>query len=320
MPEIKAISLFILAVAASVLLLRNRRQSSGDANDDTAGGDAGPDGKKYTIPTKIDTDLDEADKEISEKKKKSKENSENSMKDSVKPYDRHILVFGSGSADSWPDRIEDPSSATSPMSRRNALGLTTELIGLIKEHNMALKRAGKASVDVTVTCSSEPVSKNCQLGYYEAVMYPEAVVFQIAPSNLARFVELSCHTKRNMVDMLDKSIFKAIPTPWEYLICVCAHAQRDKRCGRAGPQVIERIQAAFSAGAAGGLAAKDIKVVNTSHIGGHAFAGTLIVYPIAHWYGQVTAKGDSVEKILAEISTGGCYENCHRGTGELVTW
>jgi len=328
MPETKVVALFVLSVAASYLLLRNRRQSRREDDDDnTAGAGTGKAEKKgaaadskYITPTKIDTDLDEAGQEGSERKKKSKDKGEKSMKESVKPYDRHILVFGSGSAETWPDRIEDPSSATSPMAKRNALGLTAELIGLVRDRNAALEQVGKPSINVTITCSSEPVSKNCELGYYEAVMYPEALVFQIAPSNIARFVEMACHAKRNMVDMLDKSIFKAVPTPWKHLICVCAHAQRDKRCGRAGPQVIERIKEALHANSIGVFAANDVKVVTTSHIGGHAFAGTLIVYPIAHWYGQVTAKGSSVEKILSEISEGGCYDECHRGTASLVNW
>ena len=333
MPELKSLSLFVLAVASSVLLLRSRRR---DGEDDSSGRPTGEDGaygngekkkqatSKYITPTKLDTDLDDgntgsmAEKSVRDKKDKT-------LKDSVKPYDRHILVFGAGSAESWPGHIDDPSSATSPMARRNALGLTADMIRMVKAHNKALASTGKPHINVTITCSSEPVSKNCELGYYEAVMYPEALIFQVAPSNLPRFVEMACHVKRNMVDMLDKSIFKSVPTPWKYLICVCAHEQRDKRCGRAGPQVIERILSVLSSGSGSGSGRAvgvdgDVKVVATSHIGGHAFAGTLIVYPIAHWYGQVAARGDSVEKILTEVFKGGCYEHCHRGTGALVTW
>ena len=50
--------------------------------------------------------------------------------------------------------------------------------------------------------------------------------------------------------------------------------------------------------------------------------GTLIVYPIGDWYGQVTAKGDSVAKLVAEVNDGneGCFDKCHRGRAKLVSW
>jgi hypothetical protein len=171
---------------------------------------------------------------------------------------------------------------------------------------------------VVITCSSEP--SDGELGYYQAVMYPEELIFQIAPSNLDRFVELCCNPRRNVTDNIDTRIFKIEPVPWKHLILVCSHAQRDKRCGRAGPQIIEKMTAALQEGHAGSLTAVDVKVVDTSHIGGHKFAGTLIVYPVAHWYGQVSAKGNSVASILAEVDREGCHLDCHRGTGKLLGW
>jgi len=33
---------------------------------------------------------------------------------------------------------------------------------------------------------------------------------------------------------------------------------------------------------------KEIEVINISHIGGHKYAGNLIIYPGGHWYGRVT--------------------------------
>jgi hypothetical protein len=37
----------------------------------------------------------------------------------------------------------------------------------------------------------------------------------------------------------------------------------------------------------GGSWPEDVGVYGTTHIGGHKYAGTLIVYPEGHWYGRL---------------------------------
>ncbi len=321
----KGISFFAIVTAVSTLLFLKKRQDRTNTS--------GPDSDD--MDSKLTQGNDNMNKIIkATNNDKGKSEKEKTIKDSVKPYDRHIIVFGAGACENWPSHIDDATISTTPTARKNSLSLVADMIKRVNEVNDIIIKSGKDAVNVIITCSSEPVSKNCELGYFEAVMYPEALIFQLAPSNLARFAELACSPKRNMIDMLDKSIFKCITTPWKHLIAVCAHEQRDKRCGRAGPQVIERIRDALGLGPTSvsplnspikqqtseNTTASDIKVVSTSHIGGHAFAGVLIVYPIAHWYGQVSARGDSVQRILDEVNNNGCYEVCHRGTGKLVTW
>lgn len=81
--------------------------------------------------------------------------------------------------------------------------------------------------------------------------------------------------------------------PWSKLILVCTHANRDKRCGRAGPQVVAALQKEISELVAIGTsgdsdALRSYQICGSSHVGGHKFAGTLIVYPEADWFGRVT--------------------------------
>ncbi|GAX76232.1 hypothetical protein CEUSTIGMA_g3676.t1 [Chlamydomonas eustigma] len=68
-------------------------------------------------------------------------------------------------------------------------------------------------------------------------------------------------------------------------ILVCAHKLRDKRCGVAGPMLIESLQHTCLNK---GLQEK-VVVLACSHIGGHKFAGNIIVYSDlgGHWYGRV---------------------------------
>ena len=261
-------------------------------------------------------------------KKEVKKNPD-SIKNSVKPYARHCIVFGAGVPDSWNDRIETlgPSSA-SPRNAATSQNLTVELIEKIKSHQAKTIPQGQDKPVVTVTCSSEP--SNCEVGYHDICVYPEEIIFSVAPSNLDRFVEIVTNSKRVMIDALDKSIFKATPVPWSHLIAVCSHSNRDQRCGRIGPTVISSLESAIKnnnnnkAITTTSSTKTNIKVIDTSHIGGHKYAGTLVVYPQADWYGLVTPKGDSIAKIIEDVnssvSSEQCYDRCHRGRNVLAEW
>ncbi len=76
-------------------------------------------------------------------------------------------------------------------------------------------------------------------------------------------------------------------SPWSACVLVCAHKLRDKRCGVAGPMIIEELRSECESRGLGG----SVAVLGCSHVGGHKFAGNLIVYsgaPAAgHWYGRV---------------------------------
>lgn len=61
---------------------------------------------------------------------------------------------------------------------------------------------------------------------------------------------------------------RVIPVIWRKLILVCVHNSRDKRCGRAGPQVIDELNEQLLS-----RSIVDITVAGSSHIGGHKFAG-----------------------------------------------
>lgn len=57
-------------------------------------------------------------------------------------------------------------------------------------------------------------------------------------------------------------------------IFVCAHGSRDKRCGVCGPPLIEKLKDEIKLR---GLSDR-IFVSPCSHIGGHKYAGNLIIY------------------------------------------
>lgn len=71
---------------------------------------------------------------------------------------------------------------------------------------------------------------------------------------------------------------------------ICAHANRDERCGHCGPRLV----AALEGDRAAGRCANDLQVLRCNHLGGHKYAGCAITYEgkgtknDGNWYGYVT--------------------------------
>ncbi|CAI9784087.1 unnamed protein product [Fraxinus pennsylvanica] len=94
-----------------------------------------------------------------------------------------------------------------------------------------------------------------------------------------------------------------------WYIFVCCHGTRDRRCGICGPSVISRFKDEIESR---GLQGK-VSVSPCSHIGGHKYAGNVIIFGpngkkevTGHWYGYVMP--DDVPVLLEQ----------HIGKGEIV--
>lgn len=64
---------------------------------------------------------------------------------------------------------------------------------------------------------------------------PQGLVYSLLQhdmSSLERFVKVQ------LVDGLVARELKPVAVPYDKMVLVCTHMSRDKRCGRAGPQVI----------------------------------------------------------------------------------
>ncbi len=82
-------------------------------------------------------------------------------------------------------------------------------------------------------------------------------------------------------------------------IFVCTHGERDARCGECGPPLFKR----FQKGVASLGLEERVHLYRSSHVGGHRFAGNILVYPPGDWYGYVTPP--DVAHILAAYNDSG---------------
>jgi (2Fe-2S) ferredoxin len=172
----------------------------------------------------------------------------------VKFYQRHLLVC-TGRA-GWPAKIESDG------------GFLQALWEAITP------RVPEMPLKVKMTACDE-----VSLGRgYDLLVFPDAIRYLgVREADLPALVE--DHLVGNRVSER---------IPHERLmgqhIFVCVHAERDARCGACGPSLVEAFMVELEARGLTG----QVAVRCTSHVGGHRFAGNVLIYPGGDWYGYVT--------------------------------
>jgi len=195
----------------------------------------------------------------------------------VKLYHHHLLVC-TGSQD-WPEKIETGGGFLQTLTKAIA------------------QRGADMSTLTKVTACDESTSGSG----YDILVFPDNVRYQgVQESDIALLVE---------EQLLNERIAAAIPhqaLTKQYLV-VCTHGRRDIRCGECGPPLVEALKTAI---ATQQLADKMV-VCGGSHVGGHMFAGNVLVYPTGDWYGYVTSA--DVSRLIEHVTQGQIVEDLWRG-------
>ena len=118
-----------------------------------------------------------------------------------------------------------------------------------------------------------------------------------------------------VVDLLLGGGGEAMPVGTAHVF-VCAHARRDKRCGVCGPALIDSLRS----GVEGRGKAGAVTVHACSHVGGHAYAGNVLVFApraggqeiVGDWFGYV-APGDVDALLDTRIAGGAIIPKLWRG-------
>ncbi|KAJ7974635.1 altered inheritance of mitochondria protein 32-like [Quillaja saponaria] len=208
----------------------------------------------------------------------------------VSAYDRHMFLCYKSPED-WASRVE--SSDLDPLPKLLASAL----------------KARKDDITVKTMLTIFEGREGTGFSDGEVLIFPELIKYRgLKDSDVDGFVE----------DVLVNG------KPWAYgvpevlsgsHVFVCAHASRDKRCGVCGPVLIEKFGTEIEHR---GL--KDQVLVSPcSHIGGHKYAGNLVIFSpgpdgkiTGHWYGYVTP--DDVPELLDQhIAKGEIIQRLWRG-------
>jgi (2Fe-2S) ferredoxin len=196
---------------------------------------------------------------------------------SVKPYRRH--AFACTGVVEWPARLEE------------AVGLLGTMARDVRE--LPLDPGEVPKLTATDERSTGPG--------IDLLVFPEALRYRVADESGWRAV------LREQLVGGARAPVENRPLPGRHVF-VCVHAARDERCGRCGPPLLAAVrEAVIEAGL------EDVTVRATSHVGGHKYAGNLLVYPEGIWYGYV--RPDDAARLVGEHLIGGrILTDLHRGT------
>jgi len=197
---------------------------------------------------------------------------------SVKPYHRH--AFACIGRTGWPARLEDDDG----------------LLGRMARDVRGLRDAGGSIPKLTAT--DEPSTG----AGIDLLVFPEAVRYRGVDADRWRAV-LESHLRAGV----SAAGVEREPLPGRHVF-VCVHAARDERCGRCGPPLRAAL---LDAVAEAGLG--DVAVRATSHVGGHKYAGNVLVYPEGVWYGYV-GPADARRIVREHLVEGRILQDLHRGS------
>ncbi|KAI9137728.1 Sucrase/ferredoxin-like-domain-containing protein [Paraphysoderma sedebokerense] len=206
----------------------------------------------------------------------------------VKPYHKHIFICTHSTNFDWPEKIDKVSHSLANTLRAVLDNYESKL--KIKITMTACDRHNL--VDIMKVSSDGEILENCDL-----MVFPENKL--ITNVNLENCEEvMKMYFESGVVDET-KTGSKIVQMTEEKFVFVCSHKKRDKRCGVAGPLIIDAFKKSLKKH---NISEHKIPVYGTSHTGGHKFAGNVIIFPNGHWYGRVnTCHVDHiVEKHLME--------------------
>lgn len=172
----------------------------------------------------------------------------------VKFYERHLLVY-TGRSD-WPAHIEQDGDFLQALSR------------IIARHERQLPRT------VKVTAIDAPAVG----AGFDILVFPDQIKYTGLTSD-----HIPMLVQDQLLGDAPSSRLAWIPATDRYIF-VCTHGERDTRCGDCGPG----LRVALAAGLRRLPGVEPVHVHGSSHVGGHAYAGNLIIYPEGDWYGYVT--------------------------------
>ncbi|CAO2047672.1 unnamed protein product [Urochloa humidicola] len=199
-------------------------------------------------------------------------------------HERHVFLCYKG-PEVWPSHLEAAESDRLPRL----------LAAAIKARKPNLKKTTKLTI-----CEGEDGTESSN---GDVLIFPDMIRYKgLTHFDVDNFVE----------DVLVKDA-EWLPGSPEAIsgshVFVCSHGSRDKRCGVCGPALIQRFKEEIN-----GLGLEDqVAVSACSHVGGHKYAGNVIIFRsddkrdvTGHWYGYVVP--DDVPVLLHK----------HIGQGEIV--
>eukprot|EP00761_Pharyngomonas_kirbyi_P004563 gb/GECH01004568.1/.p1 GENE.gb/GECH01004568.1/~~gb/GECH01004568.1/.p1 ORF type:complete len:313 (+),score=73.06 gb/GECH01004568.1/:1-939(+) len=221
----------------------------------------------------------------------------NDFKDTelIGTIDQHVnhVVLCTGTSD-WPANVDEYQEGVGKLLSRSLKKLRKE-VGKIK----------------FTLSDAQPKGKG-----HDILIFPDMLRYNnVATEQLEDMVQRHFAEQKICTD-LEHEQLKGV------YIFVCAHTARDKRCGVCGPQLVKAFREALDKDQFSHFKNR-VTVLSTSHVGGHKYAGNVVIYKkidkdkyVGDWYGYV--QPSDVDTILSEdVGKGKVVKSLWRGRGNL---
>ena len=216
---------------------------------------------------------------------------ESKMNNSVKPYERHVVICYGNSA-VWSKSIDDVESSFAAL-----LGAALKI-----PRFMGTKVSGCIVDDL-----EEDNDDDRRL-----ILFPDNIIFTgVQKNSIDLFI----------TEMLQNNIksFQYTKLPWNKLVLVCTHGARDKRCGTTGVDVYNKLKEIYRNNS-------KVHILKSSHLGGHEYAATCVSYggekDNCDYYGNVNTS--NIDKVVDAIDNGKASLEIYRGNGicssSFINW
>lgn len=219
-----------------------------------------------------------------------KEMYESNLAGTVNPYERHVFLCHK-SPEAWVPRVEGAESDPLPKLFAGAL------------------KARKDEFPVKTLLTICEGRNGGDFSEGDVLIFPELIKYKgLKESDVDSFVADVLVNQKPWASGVQEVLSGSY-------VFVCSHGSRDKRCGVCGPVLIAKFKEQIDLRGLG----DQVFVSPCSHIGGHKYAGNLIIYSpgpdgkiAGHWYGYVTPN-DVPELLDENIAKGKIIERLWRG-------
>lgn len=172
---------------------------------------------------------------------------------SVSPYQQHLAICTGGPPELWQSRVE-------------------EMEGVFGALEVALRVRGLHKQIKLTACDAPSTGAEG----FDIFLLPDMLILP----------EITVHKVEKLADALVKQFEEGLPFDVQPMaggdhIFVCVHGNRDERCGIWGPLLYAALEDEIAQQNA------IAHLHKTSHIGGHRYAATCIIYPQGIWYGNL---------------------------------
>ncbi|KAF9919129.1 hypothetical protein BX616_001180 [Lobosporangium transversale] len=241
---------------------------------------------------------------------------------SVKPYTRHILI--STGQDDWESHID-----------RDKDSLAFHLSKAIDEGQKRLKDTDDRDPEKILVTNSSRKAENWEGPGWQVIILPDQIIVNnVTPEQCNDFFEAflrpavgsisfqgvtttsTDHNQQGIEVEAGKTAFRALRWLPKAVIMICSHKRRDKRCGVTAPILRKEFMRVLRSKDLYGDCEGDVEIWMVSHIGGHKFAGNVIVHKnegMAVWYGRVEPC-HSQAIVEATIERGEIIRELYRGS------